>query len=147
MSAAANNVEMSDLLQLTVDEGSSDLHIRVGLPPVLRIHGSLSPLDLPPLTPEDTDRLMKSITSPEHQQNVRENGGTDFGFRYNMFLGFQPKRLQQFCRAFSVWSIVARWGVGGYADEFLQKLHLFIKMFVYPVIELLVLIRHVATLR
>ena len=82
MNASANTVEMSDLLQLTVDEGASDLHIRVGLPPVLRIHGALSPLDLPALTPEDTERLMKSITSAEHQQNVRENGGTDFGFSF-----------------------------------------------------------------
>ena len=89
MSANANHVEMSELLQLTVDEGASDLHIRVGLPPVLRIHGALSPLDLPPLTPEDTERLMKSITSPEHQQNVRENGGTDFGFGFGEVARFR----------------------------------------------------------
>ena len=89
MNTSANNVEMSDLLQLTVDEGASDLHIRVGIPPVLRIHGALSPLDLPPLTPEDTERLMKSITSPEHQQNVRENGGTDFGFGFGEVARFR----------------------------------------------------------
>ena len=82
MSTSTNNVEMSDLLQLTVDEGASDLHIRVGLPPMLRIHGALSPLDMPPLVPEDAERLMKSITSPEHQQNVQNNGGTDFGFSF-----------------------------------------------------------------
>ncbi len=89
MSPPANTVEMSELLQLTVDEGSSDLHIRVGLPPVLRIHGALSPLDLPPLTPEDTERLMKSITSPENQQNVREHGGTDFGFGFGEVARFR----------------------------------------------------------
>ena len=89
MSTSANNVEMSELLQLTFDEGASDLHIRVGIPPVLRIHGALSPLDLPPLTPEDTERLMKSITSPEHQQNVRENGGTDFGFGFGEVARFR----------------------------------------------------------
>jgi twitching motility protein PilT len=32
---------MSDLLQLTVSEGASDLHIRVGTPPVIRVHGIL----------------------------------------------------------------------------------------------------------
>jgi twitching motility protein PilT len=82
MKPSAMNVEMSDLLQLAVDEGASDLHIRVGIPPMLRIHGSLTPLDLPPLTPEDTERLMKSITSADHQQHVRENGGTDFGLGF-----------------------------------------------------------------
>ncbi|MBL7078001.1 MAG: type IV pilus twitching motility protein PilT [Kiritimatiellae bacterium] len=73
---------MNDLLQLTVDEGSSDLHLAVGAPPMLRIHGGLQPLDCPCLTPEDTERLMKSITSPDHQQKVREGGGTDFGFSF-----------------------------------------------------------------
>ena len=86
---SAPNVEMSELLQLTVDEGASDLHIRVGVPPILRIHGSLQPLDLPPLTPEDSDRLMKSITPPAHQQNVRENGGTDFGFGFGEVARFR----------------------------------------------------------
>lgn len=77
-----HTVDMADLLQLTVDEGASDLHLTVGVPPMLRIHGALTPLDLPPLTPEETDRLMKSITSPDHQQLVREHGGTDFGFGF-----------------------------------------------------------------
>ena len=86
---SSTNVEMSELLQLTVDEGASDLHIRVGLPPVLRIHGALQPLDLPPLAPEDTERLMKSITAPEHQQHVRENGGTDFGFGFGEVARFR----------------------------------------------------------
>jgi Tfp pilus assembly pilus retraction ATPase PilT len=32
---------MSDLLQLVVSEGAADLHIRVGMPPVIRLHGVL----------------------------------------------------------------------------------------------------------
>ncbi len=76
------NVTMDELLNLTVDEGASDLHIAVGLPPVLRIHGGLHPLESAVLTPDDTERLMKSITPDEHQQNVREGGGTDFGFGF-----------------------------------------------------------------
>jgi twitching motility protein PilT len=76
------HIEMNDLLQLAVDEGASDLHISVGLPPVLRIHGNLHPLDSTPLNGDDTERLMKSITSPDHQQKVREQGGTDFGFGF-----------------------------------------------------------------
>src|ERR1035437_3422310 len=77
------NVEMSELLQLVVDEGASDLHLAVGAPPILRINGGLLRLDLPSLTPEDTERLMKSITSDDHQQRVRQNGGTDFGFSFS----------------------------------------------------------------
>jgi twitching motility protein PilT len=76
------DLEMNELLQLAVDEGASDLHLPVGSPPLLRINGRLRPLDSPPLKPEDTERLMKSITSPAHQQRVRERGGTDFGFGF-----------------------------------------------------------------
>ena len=82
MSDIPATVEMNELLELTVEEGASDLHIAVGLPPMLRIHGGLQPLDSPSLTADDTERLMKSITSPDHQQKVREQGGTDFGFGY-----------------------------------------------------------------
>ena len=77
-----SNYEMDGLLQLAVDEGASDLHITVGSPPMLRIHGELQPLDLPDLTPADTERLVKSITSPENQQQLQENGGADFGFAF-----------------------------------------------------------------
>jgi len=73
---------MSDLLQLVVSEGSSDLHIRVGVPPVIRVHGDLVRVDGPPLRPEDTEELMRSITSEDHIQHVREKGGADFGFAF-----------------------------------------------------------------
>ena len=56
-------VEMTELLQLAVEEEASDLHISVNSPPVLRIHGSLTPLDVPVLTPDDTERLMKSTVA------------------------------------------------------------------------------------
>lgn len=75
-------VHMDDLLQVVVDEGASDLHLRVSVPPVIRTHGGLVSMDLPVLTAEDTERLMKAITSESHIQKVREQGGTDFGFAY-----------------------------------------------------------------
>jgi twitching motility protein PilT len=73
---------MSDLLQLVVAEGSSDLHIRVGAPPVIRVHGILHRVEGPPLKSEDTEELMRSITSEEHIQSTRERGGADFGFAF-----------------------------------------------------------------
>ncbi len=75
-------IHMDDLLQVVVDEGGSDLHIRVGVPPIIRLHGSLQHMDLPSLTPEDTENLMKAITSEAHIQKCREIGGSDFGFAF-----------------------------------------------------------------
>src|SRR5262245_59862465 len=73
---------MSDLLQLVVSEGSSDLHIRVGTPPTIRVHGILHRVEGSLLTPDDTEELMRSITSEDHIQHVRERGGADFGFAF-----------------------------------------------------------------
>src|SRR3954454_3438553 len=73
---------MSDLLQLVVSEGASDLHLRVGIPPTIRVHGILHRVEGPALAPEGTEELMRSITSEEHIQHVRERGGADFGFAF-----------------------------------------------------------------
>jgi twitching motility protein PilT len=80
---------MSDLLQLVVSEGASDLHIRVGVPPVIRVHGILHRVEGPILTPEDTEELMRSITSEDHIQHVRERGGADFGFAFGDMARFR----------------------------------------------------------
>jgi len=80
---------MSDLLQLVVAEGASDLHIRVGTPPVIRVHGILHRVEGPALKPEDTEELMRSITSEEHIQATRERGGADFGFAFGEVARFR----------------------------------------------------------
>src|SRR5687767_6102030 len=81
--------QMSDLLQLMVSEGAADLHIRVGTPPVIRLHGVLHRVEGPPLKPEDTEELMRAITSEEHIQHVRERGGADFGFAFGELARFR----------------------------------------------------------
>lgn len=78
----SGEIDINDLLQLVVDEGASDLHLAVGVPPVLRINGRLTALECEALGPDDTERYMQAITSEEHQQNVADGGGTDFGFSF-----------------------------------------------------------------
>ncbi|MFU8780548.1 MAG: type IV pilus twitching motility protein PilT [Kiritimatiellia bacterium] len=91
----AEHVAMDDLLQLAIDEGASDLHLTVGLPPMMRLHGSLEGLDCAPLGPADTERLMKSITSASDQQKLRENGGSDFGFGFGDQARFRVSIFKQ----------------------------------------------------
>ena len=74
--------EMNDLLELMVAQGASDLHIQVKQPPTLRMSGSMVPVDGPPLTPSDSEDLMKAITSVTHQEQLKTEGGSDFGFAY-----------------------------------------------------------------
>jgi len=80
---------MSDLLQLVVSEGSSDLHIRANCPPVIRLHGVLHRVEGPSLRVEDCEELMRSITSEDHIQQVRERGTVDFGFAFGELARFR----------------------------------------------------------
>jgi twitching motility protein PilT len=70
------------LLETCIKRGASDLHLHVGRPPTLRLHGRLRPLETKVLEPEDTVSLMKAITPERNQQELQEDGGTDFGFAY-----------------------------------------------------------------
>jgi len=74
--------QMSDLLQLVVDVGASDLHLRVGAPPVIRLHGILQDVEGPALVPADTEELARSIASDANLQEMRGHGGADFGFAF-----------------------------------------------------------------
>jgi twitching motility protein PilT len=74
--------EMNDLQEMMVDQGASDLHIQVNQPPTLRISGTMVPVDGPKLTPQDSEDLMKAITSTSHQEQLQSRGGADFGFAY-----------------------------------------------------------------
>lgn len=78
----STEITMDELMQATVDEGSSDLHVRVGVAPMLRIHGSLTPLDIPTLTPEDTEMLARSITPEDKLGEVEKCGGADFALPF-----------------------------------------------------------------
>jgi twitching motility protein PilT len=73
---------MDRLLNACVTMGASDIHIVTNRPPVLRIDGSLRSLDTKVLDPDDTTALMKSITPDKNQQELQEEGGTDFGFAF-----------------------------------------------------------------
>jgi twitching motility protein PilT len=75
-------VNMDRLLQACVSQGASDIHLVTNRPPVLRMDGRLRSLETKVLEPDDTVALMKSITPERNQQELQEEGGTDFGFAY-----------------------------------------------------------------
>jgi twitching motility protein PilT len=88
-------MEISELLQIVVDENASDLHLTVGKPPVLRVDGRLESLDTDVLNPEMTENYVKSITSEEHLKMIQEGGGTDFGFAFGNVARFRVSVFKQ----------------------------------------------------
>ncbi len=83
------------LLQTVCTQRASDLHLTVGSPPMLRLHGHMRPLATKVLEPPDTVALMKSITPERCQQELQEVGGTDFGFAFGEMARFRVAVFKQ----------------------------------------------------
>jgi twitching motility protein PilT len=85
---------METLLRQTIEQGASDLHISVGIPPYARIDGRLVPLQYPALTVEDCSSLAKEILDDKGWQAFSQTGEYDLSysvpglarFRVNVFL-------------------------------------------------------------
>src|SRR5438552_11556977 len=91
----ASNIQIDRLLETTVRRNASDLHLAVGKPPTLRMHGHLRELQTKSLEPEDTMALMKSITPERIQQEFEETGSGDFGFAYGEEARFRVAIFKQ----------------------------------------------------
>ena len=88
-------LQIDKLLQTVVKQGASDLHITVGQPPTLRLHGHLHKLKTKVLEPEDTVALMKSIAPERAQKELAEVGGSDFGFAFGDQARFRVSIFKQ----------------------------------------------------
>jgi twitching motility protein PilT len=73
---------MSDLLALAIHGGASDLHIRVGEPPLYRVDGRLVRAEGPPVGSDDAFELIRAFTAEDVIRTVRETGQADFGFAF-----------------------------------------------------------------
>src|SRR4051812_39517398 len=91
----ASSIQIDRLLETTVRRGASDLHLAVGKPPSLRLHGRIRELQTKPLEPEDTMALMKAITPERIQQEFEEEGSGDFGFAYGEEARFRVSVFKQ----------------------------------------------------
>jgi twitching motility protein PilT len=104
-------------LRTLVEREGSDLHVKVPSPPMLRVHGELTPLeDHPPLEPEDTEKALRDIAPPTAIAEFDEVGEADFAhaisgvsrFRVNAFR--QRGSVSIVCRAIpydirSIWQL------------------------------------------
>jgi twitching motility protein PilT len=88
-------VNMDRLLQACVTQKASDIHLTTGRAPVLRIDGTLRSLETKVLESDDTVALMKSIAPERNQQELQEEGGTDFGFAYGDVARFRVSVFRQ----------------------------------------------------
>ncbi|MGD9790755.1 MAG: type IV pilus twitching motility protein PilT [Phycisphaerales bacterium] len=90
-----SGIQIDRLLDTVVRFGASDLHLTVGRKPTIRLHGHLKNLDTKVLDSEDMVSLMKAITPERNQQELQEEGGSDFGFAYGDAARFRVSVFRQ----------------------------------------------------
>src|SRR3954447_9098375 len=93
---SATEPEANKLFRMVMKHKGSDLHLKVNLPPAMRLGGVLRQMQMPPLTTADMQRLMFPLLTPRQQNILDEEGGVDFAhivfdgdletrFRVNLF--------------------------------------------------------------
>ncbi|MEO0476220.1 MAG: PilT/PilU family type 4a pilus ATPase, partial [Planctomycetota bacterium] len=90
-----SSMQIDRLLDTVVKTGASDLHLTVGRQPTIRLSGGLRNLQTKVLDSDDMVGLMKSITPERNQQELQEEGGTDFGFAYGDAARFRVSVFRQ----------------------------------------------------
>jgi len=91
---SVTELHIDDLLRECVEKKGSDLHLTVGLPPMIRLDGELMPLSFNRLNDHETRRLIYDVLSPEQLQKYESTHELDFSygvkglarFRFNVYM-------------------------------------------------------------
>src|SRR5690348_11928762 len=91
--AASSGFNFKSVLQELIQRNASDLHLKVGRPPTLRVNGELEALAMPVVTAEDLKALAEQIMTPRQVKQYTEEKEADFGigvpgigrFRVNVY--------------------------------------------------------------
>ena len=74
-------MNIDELLAYAVEKGGSDIHISIGVSPIVRINGELTSVtDYPPMKPADTEEIMKKITNDVQKRQLEDKGQVDFAY-------------------------------------------------------------------
>ncbi len=74
------DIQIQQLFKLMIDKNASDLHLSVGGPPCIRIHGEMVKIKLGNLTPDDSKRLIFQILTMEQREELEIKKEIDFSF-------------------------------------------------------------------
>lgn len=98
ISSALHNsypASIDQLLQLTVEQGGSDMHLTVGVPPQARLHGELTSLDFPHLYPENIKGLLYRILSEQQVKQLEEKWELDLSYSISSVARFRGNIMYQ----------------------------------------------------
>ena len=92
---AAGSFDHRAVLQQMVQRNASDLHLKVGRPPTLRIDGHMESIDMPALKPDDLKTLAEQIMAPKHIEEFARDKEADFAFGVPGIGRFRVNAYQQ----------------------------------------------------
>jgi twitching motility protein PilT len=73
-------MDISELLAFVVKNKASDLHLSAGLPPMIRVHGDVRRINLPPMEHKDVHAMVYDIMNDGQRKHYEENLECDFSF-------------------------------------------------------------------
>ena len=75
------DAHIDDLLRIVVEKGASDLHVSVGVPPIIRVDGQLLPTNYEKVDPQSSQRLIYDILTDEQIQRFETTFELDFSYQ------------------------------------------------------------------
>jgi twitching motility protein PilT len=78
--AAKREPEANKLFRMVMKHEASDLHLKAGQPPMMRLRGDIVKVNMPPLSGDDLEKLLMPIVKPDRRKILEEEGGVDFSY-------------------------------------------------------------------
>lgn len=89
-------MELNDILKIGSSRGASDVHLKVGLPPIYRLNNSLMPLkDSGRITPDELSSMILGIMTEEQKEVFRQTHELDFSYGVSGLGRFRVNAFQQ----------------------------------------------------
>ncbi len=88
-------MDISELLAFSVKNKASDLHLSAGLPPMIRVHGDIRRINLPPMDHKDVHRMVYDIMNDSQRKVYEEVLEVDFSFEIPGLARFRVNAFNQ----------------------------------------------------
>ena len=88
-------MDITELLAFAVKNKASDLHLSAGLPPMIRVHGDMRRINLPPLEHKEVHAMVYDIMNDAQRKQLEETWECDFSFAVPNLARFRVNAFQQ----------------------------------------------------
>lgn len=88
-------MDITELLTFSVRNKASDLHLSAGLPPMIRVHGDVRRINLPPMSHKEVHAMVYEVMSDSQRKRYEEDLEIDFSFELPGVARFRVNAFNQ----------------------------------------------------